>query len=228
MGREGGSARAAHLDIAVLRVQPGAGFDYQPGQSVSLETELRPRLWRYYSIANAPRPDGTLDFHVQLIDGGPVSSALVRHAAVGDVVRLGPPVGQLTLSQGDRDLLLVAGGTGLAPLKALVEHNAEQYAPRRAHLFVGARTAGGLYDLDDLAQLARQHSWLTVTTVVYDDEEYDGERGLVSDVVAGHGPWSDCDAYVCGSPPMVAATIRRLVEAEVPRERIRFEQFSPS
>lgn len=136
------------FDIAVLRVQPDAGFTYQPGQSVSVQTELRPRLWRSYSIANVPRADGTLDFHVQLIDGGPVSSALVRHITVGDLLRLSPPLGQLTLnSPAARDLVLVAGGTDLAPLKALVEHNAAQHVPRRIHLFFGARTAAGLYDL---------------------------------------------------------------------------------
>ena len=52
------------LDVAVLRIRPQVRYDYLPGQSLSLETELRPRLWRYYSPANAPRPDGLLELHV--------------------------------------------------------------------------------------------------------------------------------------------------------------------
>jgi NAD(P)H-flavin reductase/hemoglobin-like flavoprotein len=217
------------FDIAVIRIQPEVPIDYQPGQSVSIESERRPRLWRYYSIANAPRSDGTLDLHVQLIDGGPVSSVLVRHLDVGDLLRLGPPVGQLTLDPAsDRDLLMVAGSTGVAPLKALIEQVARQDAPRRVHLFFGARTPRGLYDIDDLEQLARRHPWLTVTPAVSDDETYDGEQGLVSDVVVRHGPWLRWDAYVCGSPHMVAATTSRLIEAQVPEERIRFEEWSSS
>jgi len=81
------------IDVAVLLVRPRARYDYLPGQSVSLETELRPRLWRYYSPANAPRPDGLLELHVKARDGGPVSSALVHRVGVGDVLRLARPSG---------------------------------------------------------------------------------------------------------------------------------------
>ena len=85
------------IDVAVLQVRPRARYDYRAGQSISLETDLRPRLWRYYSPANAPRPDGLMELHVKARDGGPVSSALVRRVGVGDVLRLGPPLGHLAL-----------------------------------------------------------------------------------------------------------------------------------
>ena len=129
------------IDVAVLQVRPRHLYDYQAGQSVSLETDLRPRLWRYYSPANAPRPDGLLEIHVKARDGGPVSSALVRRVGVGDVLRLGPPLGHLTLhADADRDLLLVAGGMGLAPLKALIDQVARKGPARRVDLFAGFRT----------------------------------------------------------------------------------------
>src|SRR3978361_839867 len=142
------------IDVAVLQVRPRARYDYAAGQSVSLESELRPRLWRYYSIANAPRPDGQLELHVKARDGGPVSTALVRQArrgrGAGVVCLPGPPVGHLTLDpESDRDLLLVAGGTGLAPLKALVDQVAKQGPPRRVDLFLGARTEDDFYDRAD-------------------------------------------------------------------------------
>jgi NAD(P)H-flavin reductase len=217
------------FDIAIIGVQTESRLDYAPGQSVSIETELRPRLWRHYSVANAPREDGILEFHVQAMDGGPVSSALVRSLSVGDIVKLGPPVGQMTLDPGsDRDLLLIGGGTGLAPLKAIVEQVAQQDVPRRVHLFVGARTPRGLYHLDELQRLSTQHRWLTVTPVVSHDDTYEGERGLLCDVVLTHGPWASWDAYVCGSPEMVEATIPQLTRARVPERRIRFEEFAPS
>jgi len=81
------------FEVAVIRVRPYGVLAYRPGQSLSVETDLRPRLWRYLSPANAPREDGTIDLHVQLISGGMVSAALVRHLAVGNMVRLGSPIG---------------------------------------------------------------------------------------------------------------------------------------
>ena len=104
------------FDIVVLQVRPEPTLDFTPGQSVAIESPARPRLWRYYSIANAPREDGTLEFHVRLIDGGAVSMALTYLQTVGDSLRLGPPVGVLTLdATSGRDILMVAGSTGPGP-----------------------------------------------------------------------------------------------------------------
>ena len=170
-----------------------------------------------------------LGLHVRAHDGGPVSSALVRHLAVGDAVRLGPPQGGLVLDSGsDRDLLLIAGDTGIAPLKALVEQVIQDEVPRRVQLYVGARTPEGLYDLESLHALAQAHPWVTVVPVVSGDDGYEGEKGLVSDVVVRDGPWGSRDVYVCGSPVMVDETVKELVKAGVPEHRIRAERFAPS
>ena len=217
------------IDIAVLTLRPETPLTYAPGQSISLETDLRPRLWRYYSPANAPREDGRIELHVQAQDGGPVSSALVRQAGVGDLLRLGPPLGHLALEpESDRDLLLVAGGTGLAPLKALVDQVARQGPQRRVDLFVGARTEERLYDRHALERLDREHPWLTVTLAVSDDKHSAVEQGDVADVVLRHGPWRSRDVYVAGSAPMVEDTVGRLVGSGVPPERVRSEVFAAS
>ncbi|MGY1808822.1 globin domain-containing protein [Blastococcus sp. SYSU D00669] len=217
------------FDVAVLQIKPQAPFGYQPGQSISLETELRPRLWRYYSPANAPRPDGVMELHVKARDGGPVSSALVRQVTVGDVIRLGPPLGHLGLDrESDRDLLLVAGGMGLAPLKALVDQVARFGPKRRVDLYVGARIEDQLYDRHDLDRLAAEHGWLTVTYAVSDDKESPLEHGDVGDVVARHGPWRSRDVYIAGPGAMVEDTEARLAADGVPPERIRSEVFAPS
>ncbi|WP_138759206.1 globin domain-containing protein [Modestobacter altitudinis] len=217
------------VDVAVLTVRTTAPLPYLPGQAVSVESELRPRLWRWYSPANAPRPDNALDLHVRARDGGPVSSALVRLARVGDVVRLGPPVGHLALDTGsDRDLLLVAGGTGLAPMKALVDQVARQGPPRRVDLFVGARTEDGFYDRADLRRLEQEHPWLTVTCAVSQEKGSAVEHGDIADVVLRHGPWTSRDAYVAGNPATVEDTVVRLHQHGVPMARIRTEVFAPS
>jgi NAD(P)H-flavin reductase/hemoglobin-like flavoprotein len=214
------------FDIAVLRVLPDRPVPYHPGQSVAMEVQGRPRLWRYYSMANAPRPDNSIDFHVRLVDGGPVSTMLVRGVSVGDHVRMGPPVGTLTLNEDSgQDILLVAGSTGLAPLKAILEQVARRADPPRVHLFFGARTRDSLYDLEDLGKLAAQRPWLTVVPSVSDERAADVEHGTLSDVVSRHGPWTGHDAYVCGPPAMVAHTAERLAQLGLSRDRIRMETF---
>jgi len=217
------------FDVAVLQLRPSTELPYEPGQSISLETQLRPRLWRYYSPANAPRPDGRLEIHVKARDGGPVSSALVRQVGVGDVLRLGPPLGHLTLqADSDRDLLLVAGGMGLAPLKALVDQIARQGPARRVDLFVGVRIEDQLYDRADLERLAQENPWLTLRYAVSDDKESAFEHGDVGDVVVRHGPWLSRDVYVAGPPAMVDDTAGRLLAHGLAPTRIRTEVFAPS
>ncbi len=215
------------FDISVLFVRAEPRMDYLPGQSVAIETPSRPNLWRYYSMANAPRPDGLLEFHIRLIDGGAVSMALTSDAIADTELRLGPPVGVLTLSQppSGRDLLLVAGSTGLAPLKAILEQVTALHQPPKVHLFFGARTADGLYDLDSLEKMAAQYPWLTVTPVVSADAKFAGETGSLPDVVARHGDWSGHDAYLAGPTEMVQEAVSRLASAGMARDHIYIEDF---
>jgi len=214
------------IDIAVLRVAPDAPLGFAPGQSVAVECEARPRLWRYYSMANAPRHDGTIDFHVRVIDGGPVSSALVRSVSVGSRLRLGAPVGKLKLDVNSRrDVVLAAGSTGLAPLKAIIEQAAGLSDPPRVHLVFGARTAADLYDLADLEKMTARWPWLTVTPAVSAEPEYHGEAGTVADVTGRGVPLTGRDAYICGSSAMVTATVNRLRSLGMPQDRIYVEDF---
>jgi NAD(P)H-flavin reductase/hemoglobin-like flavoprotein len=215
------------FDVSVLYVQPEPVLDYVPGQSVAIEAPNRPRLWRYYSMANAPRPDGLLEFHIRLIDGGLVSLALTSCTEVGAELRLGPPMGVLTLDDplSRRDLLLVAGSTGLAPLKAIIDQLTAVPDPPKVHLFFGARAADGLYDLDSLEKLAAQHPWLTVTPVVSADPRFSGEIGNLADVVARHGDWTARDAYLAGPSQMVEEVSARLASAGMTQDHIHIEDF---
>lgn len=241
------AAERRTLEIAVLTVRTEPRIEFVPGQSVAVESPARPRLWRYYSLANAPRADGTVDFHVRLIDGGAVSMALTAHTAVGTELRIGPPVGALRLTaSAGRDLLMIAGSTGLAPLKAIIEQLAAgmeqprgqvpRGQPRSVHLFFGARTGYGLYDLPDLEKLAAEHPWLTVVPVVSDgrfggqigvlpDGRLGGQIGLLPDVVVRYGNWSGHEAYLAGPTDMVQDACVRLTAAGMPASQIHVEDF---
>jgi NAD(P)H-flavin reductase/hemoglobin-like flavoprotein len=220
------------IDVAVIQVLPDPALAFEPGQAVAVEIPARPRLWRYFSPANAPRADGTLEFHVQLVPGGQVSGAMIRSLAVGDTVRLGAPIGQeLTLGEHDleRDLLMIAGGAGLAPLRAHLERIDQRWqatgeAPR-VHLFHGARVPWNLYENKLLRDLGVR-PWFTYTPVVSGDPSYPGRKGLVGDVAAEDGARPGLLALVCGSPDMVRHAVSRLREAGLPSTDIRFEQFA--
>lgn len=223
------------LDIAVIRLRTAQPLSWVPGQSIALETEMRPRLWRYFSPAHVEREDGLIELHVRLVARGPVSPALVQTLQPGDYLRLGSPVGtHLTLeTRTAGDLVLVAGGTGLAPLRALVDQLIQEEAagaatvrPQRVMLVHGARSRLDLYDLPQLTELAARLSWLFVVPVVSEDPTYDGEQGLAIDAALRRGPWVDPQVYVCGSPAMVAGSVDRLVGAGITPESIHFEDFS--
>ncbi|WP_426508516.1 globin domain-containing protein [Dactylosporangium sp. McL0621] len=213
-------------DIAVLTCRPMQPLEYRAGQYVSVETKYQPRLWRVYSIANAPRKDGSLDLHVRAVGAGWVSSALVRRVRPGDMVRLGAPMGQMTLDRrSTRDIVCVAGGTGLAPIKALIEEMTRANRTRWVHVFFGAKDRDDLYDLACLNRLAARYPWLSVVSATSDDPDFPGEHGNVSDIVARYGPWRNHDFFVSGSPTMVRSTLRTLAEMQVPSIRIKYDAF---
>ncbi|MGH3506502.1 MAG: FAD-binding oxidoreductase, partial [Nocardioidaceae bacterium] len=229
-GAEVVSVERRTLDLAVVTVRPDQPLEYRPGQSMAVEVPQRPRLWRYLSPANAPKPDGFIEFHVQLVDGGQVSTSIVRHLKVGDRIKLGAPIGgQLTRPDDkSRDLLMVAGGSGLAPLRAVLEEIDQEFqstgeAPR-VELLHGVRVPWSLYEHRLLTWLAGRE-WFTYTPVISDDSTNPGERGLVGAVAAGRPGIEDRLALVCGPPAMVEHTVSELVASGLPREEIRFEQF---
>lgn len=216
-------------DIAVLQLRPDQPYPYEAGQYTTLESPRVPRVWRSYSIANAPRRDGLLEIHVRQVGAGWVSGALVRHHQPGDQVRLGPARGATVLDrESTRDVVCVGGGTGLSPMKALVDDARRWNSARRLHLFFGVRRREDLYDVQALQALTVRYPWLTLTTAVSHDPEYPGEQGSLPDVVARHGDWQNHDVFVSGSPDMMRATVARFRELGVSADRIRYDVFTDS
>ncbi len=207
----------------MLTLRPDQAYPFVAGQYTSVETRWWPRVWRNYSFAAAPRGDGLLTFHVRAVPAGWVSNALVNRAAVGDVIRLGPPAGSMTVDHtADSGLLCLGGGTGIAPIKALVEDVAEHGAGRRVEVFYGARRRNDLYELDTLRAMERAHSWLSVRTVVADTPS-DALTGPLPEAVRAHGPWEAYDAYLSGPPGMVRSSVDTLVRIGMPSHRIRHD-----
>jgi NAD(P)H-flavin reductase/hemoglobin-like flavoprotein len=215
-------------DIAVFSCRPLRPIRFQAGQYVSIETRYQPRMWRTYSMANAPRDDGTIEFHVRAIGAGWVSGALVRRLRPGDLIKIAAPMGSMTLDhQSRRDIVCVAGGTGLAPIKALLDELGRYNRTRFVHLFRGVRTRDDLYDRAHIDRLLEQFPWLTLTRAVSDDAGFtEAEHGTVAEVLAGTGPWPNHDFYVSGSAGMVSSTLRTISDFQVPRSRVKYDTFA--
>jgi NAD(P)H-flavin reductase/hemoglobin-like flavoprotein len=217
--------------IAVLTLEPDQPLHFLPGQHISVQTLHWPRLWRTYSVANAPRPDGTLSLHVKATQGGMVSHALVHHVRPGDPLILGAPGGQMTADlKSDRDLLCLAGGTGLAPIKAIAEAVAQtppRGKRREIALYVGARRRHDLYDVADLRELELGYPWLQVISAVSDESARghpDGDvmHGTVPELAA-KASWTGRDIYISGPDEMITKTVRVLKDLGAPESLIHFD-----
>lgn len=217
-----------NLDLAVVRVQPEHPVPYRPGQYVSVEIPQRPRQWRYLSPATAPRPDGMLEFHVRAVPGGAVSRSMVGHSQPDDTWRLGPAMGRMGVDRNaGRDVLMVAGGTGVAPMQAILDDLAQWGENPRVHLFYGGRRFDDLYVLPNLQRLASANPWLTVVPVLESEPTASGvEHGRLADVVTRYGSWSDRDVLVSGSPAMIRSTVSRMLVAGTPLDHVRYDPFT--
>lgn len=202
--------------IAVLTIRPDRPLVYEPGQYISVQVAKWPRLWRSYSIANAPRENGLLDIHVRAVPGGMVSTALVNHSCTGDTLTLAAARGSLRKPADlDRDVVCVAGGTGLAPIKAIVEAivmQTRQGKRRSVTIYIGARRETDLYDMRDLATLRLAYPALSLVRVV------DEQHGALPETVRTHASFRDTEVYVAGPAGLVSATVRALAN-RVPSDR---------
>jgi NAD(P)H-flavin reductase/hemoglobin-like flavoprotein len=194
-------------DLAVIRLRPYLPMPFRPGQYARIEVPEVPGVWRPYSLAGQPRRDDLLELHVRAKTHSGVSGTLVYRTEVGDHVRLSRAEGEMGIpASPDRNLLMIAGDTGVAPLKALLTELADTDDPRSAVLFWGVRNLDELYDIDEIAEIARAARRATVVPVVSEGDPGPYASGLVTDAVAAYGEWSGHEVYLAGPPLMLAAT----------------------
>lgn len=229
-------------DLAVVRLYLDRPMPYHPGQYVKGEIPQCPRRWRYLTPAIPSEDSGAIEFHVRAVSGGLVSTAIVSETRPGDRWRLSSPHGAMQVDRDGGDVLMVAGSTGLAPLRAIIMDLARWAENPRVHLFFGGRYPCELYDLPTLWEIASHNPWLSVTPV----SEYSGDppwapdypdvtppRGLhvrqtgrLPDVVTRYGGWGDRQILVCGGPDMVHATTAALIAKGTPPERVQHDPLS--
>jgi ferredoxin-NADP reductase/ferredoxin len=197
--------------IREVRLRPRSAFDYRGGQFVQF-TAAGPALARAprnYSLASVPGLDEDLLLHVARVPGGLVSGWIFDHARPGDAVVLSEARGNCFYTPGDpaRDLLLMATGSGLAPLYAIARDALRQGHAGRIALFHGSRVASGLYLRAELAALAAAHPNFHYVPCVSDEPP---GRGLwagtpVDAALQAYPDLAGWRVYLCGNPQMVEA-----------------------
>jgi CDP-4-dehydro-6-deoxyglucose reductase, E3 len=228
--------------VEALRFQPGQYLD------VLLDDGRR----RSFSLANPPHDNELIELHVRRVMGGGFSELLFTTLQVGSLLRIEGPVGQFVYRESEAPLLMIAGGTGFAPLKSMLRHMLERGVRRETHLYWGARQAVDVYEEALVRSCVRQQTWLHFNAVLSDssapssrrkpgsssgkslsldpglrrgDEHgHDYRFGWVHEVaLADHPDLSAFDVYVAGPPALVEA-----VRASFPARgasRLYFDSF---
>jgi len=192
-----------------LEIVSGGPFDFSAGQYASVTFEDCPP--RDYSMANIPG-DPVLEFHIRRTAGGATSAHVAEKLKLGDEVRVEGPFGTSYLRENHRGpILAVAGGSGLAPIKSIVERALQQKMPQHIYLYFGVRTERDLYLHDHFVELATKHPNLHFIPVLSEGEGDGLARrcGLVHEAVAADFDELDgCKAYLAGPPVMVEAATK--------------------
>ena len=210
-----------------LYVELDQPLDFVAGQYVTLRVPGR-EVRRSYSLANPPTDRRRIELHVRREPGGEATDGwLFRNVELGEELNISGPYGSFLLrTDRPEPAIMIAGGTGLAPIKSMIREVLERGHPQRLYLFQGARSRADLYDVDFFQHMATAYPRQFTYVPCLSDEDWEGAHGRVTDVVTEHfGRARGHVAYVCGPRPMVEAAIKALVALRVPTRDIYRETF---
>jgi CDP-4-dehydro-6-deoxyglucose reductase len=218
-------------DVIGMWLAPIAGerMHYIPGQFLDLLLDEDRK--RSFSIASAPEDGDEIELHIRMVAGGYFTERLFGGAyKAGDTLRVNGPLGTFFLRDSDRPAILLAGGTGFAPMKSLLPHAFAHHPNRPIALYWGARQLRDLYLPDLPSTWARQHPNFKFVPVLSEpalEDGWSGRRGWVHEaVIEDHPDLSSYQIYACGSPAMVD-TARKAYEARgLPHSEFFADAFS--
>lgn len=198
---------------------------FLPGQYVNLKVPGSEQS-RAYSFSSLQK-DGEVSFLIRNVPGGLMSSFLTNLAKAGDNLSLAGPLGSFYLRPIQRPLLLLAGGTGLAPFTAMLEKIAEQGSEHPLHLIYGVTNDFDLVELDRLQALAARIPNFTYSACVANPDSQYPQKGYVTQhIEPRHLNDGDVDVYLCGPPPMVEAVSQYVREQGITPANFYYEKFA--
>ena len=229
--------RPETTNVKTYRFAVPAWPGHKPGQHVDLRLTAEDgyQAQRSYSIASAAMPDGSVELTVERVPDGEVSPFMHDSVVVGDRLELRGPIGGYFVWDGSMPdpLLLIAGGSGVVPLMAMLRRRAELSSKPPTSLVYSARTLDDLIYRDELNSLAAGNDGLRVTETLTRSQP-PGWTGLSRRIdrqmlaSALDGQTSQSVAFVCGPTPLVEAAAENLVGLGMAPARVRTERFGPS
>ena len=198
---------ASDVAVLTLRLPATEVFQFHAGQYIDIL--LKDGKRRSFSIANPPHDNATLELHVRHVPGGLFTDQVFSTMKVRDILRFNGPHGSFYLRESEKPMVLLAGGTGFAPIKSIVLEALYLELKRPMHIYWGARDRAGLYQFEVAEAWAAQHPHIQFIPVLSEPETtpgWVGRTGLVHEAVLADFPdLSGHEVYACGSPGMIAA-----------------------
>jgi len=197
----------------LVALPDGERIRFAAGQYVNIVLDDGER--RAFSFANPPHDDPRIELHVRRVPGGRFTTHVFEHMHEGDVLELEGPLGRFVLHEGEQPILFVAGATGFAPIKSILEDAFRRGIRRPMWLYWGTRTREDMYMAQRAGQWAREHPnfhFVPVLSHAAADEAWQGRRGLVHDAMLEDFPdLRGYEVYACGSAEMVEAAVPAFV-----------------
>ena len=216
-----------------FKLDEGETIDFKAGQYVQLITEpyakMKQRVSRAYSISSKPEFNTAVQLIIRLVPEGICTTWVHNYLKVGDRVNFTGPYGDFFLRDTDADILFVAGGSGKAPIKSMLEHLQVVGTNRKMTYFFGARTPRDLYlteEMKSFEQVFPDFRYEPVLSHAVPEDKWQGKAGYVMPYFkdAIRDP-QKTEAYLCGSPGMINAVTKALSDMGVPADKIYFDSF---
>ncbi len=223
---------APDVIVMHLRLPAAERLQFLAGQYVDIL--LKDGRRRSFSLANAPHDDAFLQLHIRRVPGGVFTGQVFSSMKLRDILRLNGPHGSFYLREDSpKPMILLAGGTGFAPIKAIVEHAIAEQCQRPMFIYWGARTRADLYQNDLPAHWAAEIPNIRYVPVLSEPaaaDSWSGRTGLVHQAVMADFPdLSGHQVYACGAPPMIDAARNDFVgTCRLPEEEFFADAFSYS
>lgn len=210
-----------------LRLPAVESLPFLPGQYLDFLVEDGRR--RSFSIASPPHDSELIELHVRRVAGGGFTERLFGHVNTGALLRIEGPMGQFVYREGTTPLIMVAGGTGFAPLKSMLRHILERGPARDIHLYWGARQPQDLYEEARVLEWLQRHPRLKFTAVLSEAGAVGAPHrrlGWVHEAVLQDYPRLDeFDVYTAGPPALIEAIRASFPRQGLSEDRLHFDSF---
>lgn len=221
---------ASDVMLVLLELPMGKTLDFVAGQYINILLEDGQR--RAFSFANRPKAGNQIELHVRLMPGGRFTTHVFEQMKVGDPVRFEGPVGSFMLRESEKPILFIAGATGFAPIKSIVEDAFARAVQRPMYLYWGVRQSKDLYMLALCEQWQREHDNFHIVAVVSEasaEQDWTGRTGLVHEaMLADFSDLSGYEVYLCGSVRMVETAVPAFIAQGLDENSCFSDAFVPS